>query len=189
MKKLVILSMAGALALALLSENAVAQSSFYVFGAFGNTDSDVALGGLNRVDDDNSSYALGAGYAFTRNVSLEGAYQDFGSHNGETDCPPDFACVALVVPLLTKADLTAYSLSVIGSIPLTDTLDVFAQVGIASWDVNYKGISSVFDTSGEDLLYGAGLRWTIVDNWKFLVEYKKVDLGFDTAGIGVSYHF
>ncbi len=46
MKKLVILSMAGALALALLSENAVAQSSFYVFGAFGNTDSDVALGGL-----------------------------------------------------------------------------------------------------------------------------------------------
>ena len=43
MKKLVILSMAGALALALLTENAVAESSFYVFGTFGNTNSDISF--------------------------------------------------------------------------------------------------------------------------------------------------
>ncbi len=42
MKKLVIPSTAGALALALFSENAVAQSSFCIFGASGNTGSDVA---------------------------------------------------------------------------------------------------------------------------------------------------
>ncbi len=189
MKKLVILSMAGALALALLTENAVAESSFYVFGTFGNTNSDISFTAQNRIDGDSDSYALGAGYTVNRNFSLEAAYLDFGSQNATTDCPPDFACAGLVLPLLTKADLTAYSLSVIGSIPLTDRFDVFGQVGIVSWDVDYKGISSAFDASGEDLLYGAGLRWSIDDHWKVFAEYGKVELDFDTASIGVSYHF
>jgi len=180
---------AGVLMLAMLSDTAIAQSDFYVFGTFGNTNSDISFNAQNRIDGDNDSYALGAGYTVNRNFSLEAAYQDFGSQNATTTCPPGFSCVGLVLPLLTKADLTAYSLSVIGSIPLTDRFDVFGQVGIASWDVDFKGISSAFDTSGEDLLYGAGLRWSIDDHWKVSAEYGKVDLGFDTAGIGVSYHF
>ncbi len=130
-------TVAGVLVLALFSNNAVAQSDFYIFGAFGNTNSDVALGGLNRIDDDNSSYALGAGYVVTGNFSLEGAYQDFGSHHGETDCPPGFAC--LVIPLSAQADLTGISLSLIGSIPLTDSLDVYGKVGFVSWDVDFEG--------------------------------------------------
>jgi OOP family OmpA-OmpF porin len=178
---------AGGLVLALFSNTAVAQSSFYIFGAFGNTDSDVSLGGLNRVDDDSSSYALGVGYAFTPNVSLEAAYRDFGSHNGETDCPPDFTC--LVIPVSTQADLTGISLSLIGSIPLTERLDVFGKVGFTSWNVDFEGISAAFDDSGEDFLYGAGLRWSIDDRWKVFAEYEKHDLDLDTVAIGVSFYF
>ena len=178
---------AGVLILALFSDTAVAQSGFYVYGAFGNTDTDVSLGGLNRVDDDNSSFALGAGYELTRNISLEGAYLDFGSHDGETDCPPGITC--LVIPVSAQADLTGISLSLIGSIPLTDSLDVYGKVGFVSWDVDFEGISSAFDTSGEDLLYGAGLRWSIDDHWKVFAEYGRVELDLDTASIGVSYHF
>lgn len=175
--------------LAILSDTAIAQSDFYVFGAFGNTNSDISFNAQNRIDGDNDSYELGAGYTVNRNFSLQAAYQVFGSQNATTDCPPGFACAGLVLPLRTKADLTAYSLSVIGSIPLTDRFDVFGQVGIASWDVDFKGISSAFDASGEDLLYGAGLRWSMDDHWMVSAEYEKVELGFDTAGIGVSYHF
>jgi hypothetical protein len=79
------------LIVALFSDVAAAQSDFYVYGAVGNTDSEITLGGLNRVVDANSSYAIGAGYAFNRNISLEGAYLNFGSHFGETDCPPEFS--------------------------------------------------------------------------------------------------
>ncbi len=118
------------LIVALFSEVAVAQSDFYIFGAFGNTNSDAALGGLNRVDDDNSGYELGAGYAVTRNFSFEAAYQDLGSHNGETDCPSGFNC--LVVPVSAKADLTGISLSLIGSIPITNKIDVYGRVGLVS---------------------------------------------------------
>jgi hypothetical protein len=166
------------LIVALFSEIATAQSGFYVFGAFGNTDTDVALGSLNRVDDDNSSYALGAGYVFTRNISLEGAYLDFGSHRGETDCPPGFTC--LVIPVSAQADLTGISLSLIGSIPLTDSLDVYGKFGFISWDIGFNGFSSAFDNSGEDLLYGAGLRWSIDDHLNPLPS--RTDSPEDTHG-------
>jgi OOP family OmpA-OmpF porin len=178
---------AGVLVLALFSDTAVAQRGFYIFGAFGNTNSDVALGGLNRLDDDNSSYTLGAGYVFNPNISLETAYRDFGSHNGETDCPPDFTC--LIIPVSAQADVTSFSTSLIGSLPITDRLDVYGKVGFATWKVTFKDISSAFDASGEELLYGAGLRWSIDDHWKVFAEYEKVELDFDTAGIGVRYHF
>jgi len=180
---------AGVLMLAILSDTAIAQSDFYVFGTFGNTSSDISFNAQNRIDGNNDSYALGAGYTVNRNFSLEVAYKDIDSQNAETDCPPDFACVGLVLPLLTKADLTAISLSVNGSIPLTDSLDVYGKVGFVSWDVDFEGISSAFDTSGEDLLYGAGLRWSIDDHWKVFAEYGRVELDLDTASIGVSYHF
>ena len=180
---------AGVLMLAMLSDTAIAQSDFYVFGTFGNTNSDISFNAQNRIDGDNDSYALGAGYTVNRNLSLEVAYEDFGNQNATTNCPPDFSCVTLVLPLTTEADLKAISLSVIGSIPLTDRFEVFGQVGIARWDVDYKGISSAFDDSGEDLLYGLGLSWSADDHWKIVAEYVKVDLDFDTASVGLRYQF
>jgi len=178
---------AGVLLTTMLSGTAAAQGNFYVFGALGNTDSDVALGGLNRVDDDNSSYALGAGYVFTPNLSLEVAYQDFSDHDGQTDCPPGFAC--LVIPVVAQADVAGISLALVGSVPLTDRLGAYGKVGFISWDVEYDGISSAFDDSSEDLLYAAGVNWSINDRWKVFAEYQRVELDLDTAAVGVSFHF
>lgn len=173
--------------LLLLSNLAEAQGPFYIFGSLGNTSADIAFGGLNRVDDDDISYALGAGFVISEILSIEGAYHDFGSHNGETDCPPDFAC--LIVPVSTKADLTGISLSLIGSVPVADRFEAYGKVGVVSWDTDFSGISSAFNTSGEDLLYGVGLRWSIEDRWRVSAEYSRVDLDLDTARIGLSYHF
>jgi OOP family OmpA-OmpF porin len=176
-----------ALIFALFSDGVTAQSGFYVSGAFGSSDSDVALGGINRVDGDDSSYALSVGYAFNRNVSVEAAYQDLGTHNGETNCPPGFAC--LFIPLMTRAQLTGISLSFIGSYPLSERLDVYGKVGLLSWDVDFEGISSAFNDSGEDLLYGMGLNWSIDGQWKVFVEYQRADLDVDIASIGLRHQF
>ena len=177
----------GLLLAAFFASTATAQSNAYVFGAIGNTNTDVALGVLNRVDDDNSSYKLGAGYAITPNVSLEFAYQDFDRHNGQTDCPPDFAC--LVIPVAARADLTAFSLAVLGSVPLSDRFSAYGKLGVFSWDVEFEGFSSPFDDSGEDLLYGVGLKWSIDDSWKVFAEYERVELDLDSAQVGVSFYF
>jgi opacity protein-like surface antigen len=178
---------AGVLILALFSNAAIAQNEIYLFGALGNTNSDIALGSINRVDSDGGSYALGAGYAFNRHFSVEAAYTDFGSLTGETDCPPLYAC--LIIPVSAQADLTAVSLSAIVNFPITKKVAAYGKAGFASWDLGFGGISSAFDTSGEDVLYGAGLRWSISDRWKVFAEYGRLDLGLDTASAGLSYSF
>lgn len=177
----------GVLFTTFLAGTAAAQSNAYVFGAIGDASSDVALGGLNRVDDDNNSLKVGLGYAFLPNMSVELAYQDFSRHDGETDCPPGFAC--LVIPVSARADLTGISLAAVGSVPLSDSLSVYGKIGIFSWDVEFEGISSAFDDSGEDLLYGAGLKWSIDDRWSIFGEYEGVDLDLDIIQIGVSLNF
>jgi len=177
------------LALVTFSDAASANESFYVFGTLGNTNSDSSISFESRIHDDSYSYKFGAGYAVNRTFYVETAYQVIGSQNAETACPPDLACVELIFPLWTKADLTAWSLSVTGSIPITERFDLFGKVGIAHWDLSFDGISSAFDTSDEDLLYGAGLRWVMGERWKLSVEYEHIEFGVDTVGIGVSYYF
>lgn len=178
---------AGICLLALCGNAAAANNNFYILGAFGNTNSDVAAGGINRVDDNGGSFSLGAGFTFSQHFAIEVAYQDFGSQYGETDCPPFYAC--LVIPVTTQADMTAVSLSVTGGLALSDSLDGYGRVGFARWDLSFDGISAAFDDSGEDLLYGAGLRWTLDDRWKIFAEYARVDLDLDTASLGVNYRF
>lgn len=177
----------GMLLVTAYSGSAAAANEFYVFGAIGNTDSTVFLGGQNRIGDDGTRWTLGAGYEFSSNFSVQASYADFGSHYGETDCPPGFAC--LVIPVPTEADLTGIALSLTGNLPLTDYLDAYGKIGVLSWDLEFDGISAAFDTSGEDLLYGAGLRWSVDNHWDLFAEYERVDLDIDTASIGVSYSF
>jgi len=180
-------ALAGSLIVALSSNIAAAQTGFYVFGGLGTTNSDITLGGLNRVDDDHSSYFLGAGYAATENLSIEAGFLDASNHYAETDCPPGFAC--LTIPVVTQADVTGISLSVVGSLPVADRFDVYGRLGITRWDVEFDGISTAFDSSGEDLLYGAGLRMAMGDHWNMFAEYQRINLDVSTANIGVSYRF
>ena len=182
-----VIVMAGVLLLALAGNTAVAQGNFYVFGAIGSTSSDVSLGGLNKVDGRDTSYLVGAGFALNRSFAIEASYLDFGDHDGETDCPPGFTC--LVIPVQTQADMKGLSLAVTGSFPLSGSLDAYGKLGFVSWDINYSGISSAFDASGEDLLYGVGLRHAINDHWMVFAEYERVQLDLGNTSIGVSYQF
>jgi OOP family OmpA-OmpF porin len=177
----------GILLLTAYCGSAAADNDFYVFGTIGNTDSTVFLGGQNRIGDDSTRWALGAGYGFSGNFSVQASYVDFGSHYAETDCPPGFSC--LVIPVPTEADMTGIALSLTGKLPLARNLDAYGKIGLLSWDVEFDDISAAFDTSGEDLLYGAGLRWSVANHWDLFAEYERVDLDLDTASIGVSYRF
>ena len=179
----------GVLTLIVLSNTAVAQGDFYVLGSLGNTDIDVSFKAEYQIAGGRGSYKLGAGYAFNRYLSLEAAYSDFGNEHARTDCPPGLVCAEMLFPIRTTADSKAYSFSAIGGIPLTDRFDVYGKIGVASWDIDFAGSSSVFDASGEDLFYGAGVRWSLDRQWRIFAEFNKVEIGLDTAGIGVNYHF
>ena len=173
--------------LALAAHVARAQDGFYLMGALGSSDSSVNLGGINRVDGNDDSYAVGVGYAFSNNFSIEAGYHGFGTQNAQTNCPPGFACI--LIPLRTEADVTGISLSLIGSIPVSDRFDVYGKIGLLSWDIDFSGISSAFNDSGEDLLYGVGLTWSMDERWKLFLEYSRVDLDVDAGNVGVRFSF
>ena len=171
----------------LIVNAAAAEERSYVFGSVATTRSDIALGGLNGVDDDNGSYSVGFGILLTDNFSVEAAWADYGTHTGQTNCPREIACVT--IPLFSDAELKGVSLSLLGSLPLSADWKAYARLGFLSWDVDYEGLSAVFDASDEDLLYGIGLRWSLSERWRSFVEYQRVNLDLETASIGVSYHY
>lgn len=164
-----------------------AQSGLHLVASLGDTDATVDLGGMNRVGDDDSSFAIGIGYSFAERVFLEAAYHDFGGHDGQTNCPPDFAC--LIVPLQTQADLSGISLSVVRTIELTDSLDFYGKLGLMSWDIEFDDISAAFDDSGTDLHYGLGLSFRASESWSIFAEYESVDLDLDSVSLGVRLGF
>jgi hypothetical protein len=173
--------------LALSAGSAAGDNGFYVFGAAGTAGSSSAYDIFNAVDDSDSGVSVGAGYAVSRHFSVEAAYLDLGTHRGETDCPPDLLC--LIVPAPARADLTGYSVSLIGSLPLGERWAFYGKAGLASWDIEFHGFASVFDRSNDDLLLAAGLRWSANDRWKLFAEYSSADDELSFAGVGASYRF
>jgi hypothetical protein len=165
---------------------AIAEAGTYISGAFGTSNSNVDFGSLNQVDGDGSTRALGIGYEFNRHISLEASYRDLGNHDGETNCPPGFAC--LFVPLATDADLSGISVSLIGTVPLSERWGVYARLGLMDWDIEYEGISSAFDDSDTDMMYGVGAKWSFDERWEAFVEYDRVELDVDTAILGIRFH-
>lgn len=178
------------LSLSLLSHAAVAQSGFYLFGTIGNSDADVALdvaGVLERrVDSDDDGFAFGVGYEFHENFSLEAGYQNFGNHAGTTKCTASICPIILIAS--EKVDTAALSMSLVASFRISGQLDGYGRLGLTSWELD-GDLSSDFDESGEDLHYGAGVRWSFDDHWKIFGEYTRVDLDLDTVGIGIRYGF
>lgn len=170
-----------------LSGATMADEGVYLFAEYNSSQSDMDLSGLSRVDDDATGFLVGGGYSFGAHFALELAYQDFGRHDGETDCPPDIVC--LIVPAQTRADLHSLSLSAVARFPIGERLSIYGRLGISSWDVGYDGLNSVFDESGEDLLIGAGVDGSLNERWSLFAEYRQVDIDIKSVGLGVRYSF
>jgi hypothetical protein len=178
------------LSLSLLSHAAIAQSGFYLFGAIGNADADVDAGTyrarLKRIRGDESSFALGGGYEFNKNISLEAAYQDFGKLTGDRSLCVRLVCTLEAYPL-EAVDAEALAVSALASFRISDRLDGYGKLGLTNWE--FHSMSSAYDDSGRDLHYGAGLRWTIDNDWRIFADYTRTDIGIDAVAIGVKYGF
>jgi len=177
------------LSMFLVWQGAHAQSDFYVFGAAGDSDvniaTDLGIWHLHRVADDGSSFTFGGGYQINGHFSLEGAYQNFGSRRGQTECRPDAICTFVITA--TEADFAALSISIVGSLRINDRLSGFGRLGLTRWKSDVS--SAIFDDSGQDLHYGTGLRWSFDEHWNLFAEYTRLDLDLETVGLGIKYDF
>ena len=104
-----------------------------------------AEGGYATTDTQHTSTKVFAGLQIIPNVGLEAAYSDFGAYRGST--------------------ATAISFAVVGTLPLGDTWDLFAEWGTTHNQTSYMG------TAGNtDILTGFGLAYNASKNVSLRLE-------------------
>lgn len=80
-----------------------------------------------------------------------------------------------------EIDISGWNLSVLGSWPVTEQVDVFAKLGVLFWDAKARGFG---DDSGEDFSYGVGVDYKFGENWALRGEYQRFEIeDTDTADL------
>jgi len=162
------------------AENGGAENDrgFYVGGGVGQfnvqiDDIDDTDDAIERLDDDDTSWKLFAGYRFNPYISLEAAYIDFGRPSDRFDASGSSGDY--------RVDLSGFAPYVIGTLPL-GPVELFAKVGYYFYDVDLSvDIDDLGDdvfqssSSDEDLLYGAGVGMTFFEHLHARLEYEKID--------------
>lgn len=135
---------------------AAAENGFYIGGSVGRSTLEITDFNLD-VDDfdfsaDTTSYKIIVGYRLLGFFAVEGSWVDFGTLS---DSAVDIEDGTVRV----DADLKVLDAFAVGMIPL-GFADVFAKVGIASWDADYRalidGLPGSDSGSGTDMVYGIG---------------------------------
>ena len=136
------------------------------------------------VDDDGTGASIGLGYAFNRHFALLGSYHDMGSF-AASDCPPPLLCVTINYG---EVDVSGFSLVGTASLPLSETFELFGTAGVLDWDADFSAFP-IGDDSRTDVLYGAGAAWWPAPEWRFSLNFERVDFDLDSIRLGVRYQF
>jgi opacity protein-like surface antigen len=156
-----------------------ADNGFYLGGSVGQANlkiSDITDGiSTADFDADDTAFKLIAGIRPLDWLGIEAAYVNFGE-------PED-----TVLNQKLKADGDGISAFAVGFLP-TGPVDLFAKVGLISWD---SKISGSFDDSGTDLAYGVGAQFRVL-GLSIRAEYEKFDISdvdLDMISVGLTYTF
>ncbi len=118
--------------------------------SFVEDDDDVDIGDRVEdfdIDDEDFAWKGFVGFQFLPWLAVEGGYVDFGDVEDGSDV------------LNVDATLDGWDAFLVGNLPIA-FIDVFAKVGVISWDLDVDVSDDVDDvdvsSDGEDLAYGVG---------------------------------
>jgi opacity protein-like surface antigen len=123
-------------------------------------------------DDDNDLYELSLGYRFLPFLGVEVSYTDLGTFGGD----------------LASAEVDGYSASLQGIIPLTDSFQIYGEVGqfFSNTEVDVLDFK---DTIEDDTtFFGVGASFKIAEPLWFNVEYQryKIDVNDENWPVEIS---
>lgn len=167
------------LALAMLAGGSAWAEGFYAGAGIGITQIEDEEGGLS-FEDNPFGWRLIAGYDFNENFAIEGSYIDSGEAEDS------------VQGVDVEAELTAFTVSAVGLLPLNDTTTLFGKLGLYSGEseVSAAGLSEDDDEDG--LTVGGGVRFRTTDQLTIRAEFDWFDTDLDTVwsiGVGFQYGF
>lgn len=184
-------------ALALMSVAAQAnteQTGFYAVANLSHADVERGVGAVDRIDGNNTGYALGLGYSVNRHLAVQATYRDFGEFGATVGCPIDVFCVAdttiSVAPFSTdKVSIDGYTLELVGTMGLRDwPVGVSGKIGMMSWDTDWR-TNSQLDESANNLLVGVGAHWTPVPRLRWQLDYERIEMDAQTISSGITVRF
>jgi OOP family OmpA-OmpF porin len=147
-----------------------------------------SVDGAGPVDDSDTSFKIFGGYAFNRFLALELSYLDGGTAKESAD---------LLFPgmprlsIFDEVENKIVNLSVLGNLPLTQSLSLFGKLGYAYIDTESKTsvfqgsasfIISLDDNERKELSYGVGATYSFSRSFQLRAEYE----GFDVSRSGLS---
>ena len=174
----------------LLTTAVVSAETAYIGGSVGSTTVDTWCDNVSSCSDTALTYKVFGGVRATEYFAVEVSLNDFGTVNAYGNSAS------------LQADLTGFTLSGIGFIPITKSFEVFGKVGVVAWrsdlTLNYAGSSASVDDNDQSLLLGVGFNANITSAVGFRVEFETFDLDTDlsdkdvpitTFMVGLFYNF
>ena len=171
MKKSIIAKALVIAALAAAGQVTAQETPWYLTGSIGQSKFDIeGLPGDNK----DTSFNVGVGYNFSKNVGLEAGYADFGK--------TQFSGV-------TGKAQSAY-VGVILSAPLSDVFSVYGRLAAASTDRSVAGFGSKVSERKTEAFYGVGLAYAFTRNLSGTLEYQALnDSDVSAINVGVRLGF
>lgn len=103
----------------------------------------LANANYKEADDSSAAFGLFGGYHLNEVLAVEAAYNDFGKAEKGS----------------AKAEASAFSLGMVGKLPIKTDLTLFGKVGLSNWNIDFSPASS--SDSGTDVFFGIGADYDI----------------------------
>ena len=148
----------------LLLASGVQAGGGYIGASIGQTDLDVP--GLSKGD----SFAFTGGYRVNENFAVEAAYINLGDSDDG------------IAPVWT-VETTGLNFSAVAIAPLNDTVEVFAKLGMYSWDLSIEeaGFGEFYSNDGNDVSAGVGILANLSDQFSLVFEYQSFEVDEEDA--------
>lgn len=165
----------------LLGMSAFAQDAGYYIGASAGqsrTNNDnapfVALGAtVTGNDEKNSAFRIFGGYQYTKTLAVEVGYVDLGAYG--------VSGTIGALPFTAFGDVTGFSISGVGTLPLTEKFSLLGSVGYFYSKVKASAtvatVAGAARDSGSDFTAGIGVKYNLTKNIAARLEVNHYGLG------------
>lgn len=132
-----------------------------------------------EVDDTAAGWNVTLGYRVNRYFAAELAYHDFGETAVVEHYSPGIVGFLSEITVRSRVEAYGPSLSLLGMLPVTPSLDIFARGGVLFLDQKTgrqnNSFRSTYRTGDEAWMVGAGVQWSFASRWAARVEYQLTD--------------
>ncbi|WP_371186517.1 porin family protein [Thalassotalea maritima] len=123
--------------------------------------------------DHPTGWEIYGGWELSDYFGLEVSYIDFGKFENPYATDTN--------GLIQSIDVEAYTLGLIGKIPITETIDIFAKIGYSHWDADVSLVG--YSDNSWDTFWGVGANYKVSEHFAVGVRYSEYKL--DAVGPAV----